>query len=139
MSDITPISMQWQHVVDLPPLSEAENIAQRLVLLAHYGADFTVWGGKRRTRYWDALTERVKACTFAGPTIADWYNDISTRLPTWARNPEQRADLVALLAYPDSRAVVKILRQYSDVLVLRTRVISEVRRTQWDDEPGVEL
>lgn len=130
-----PVSLQWQAEVELPPLSEAEEVAQRLVLLAHFGADFTVWG-KRRVRYWDALTERVKAATFSGPTVADWWNDISMRLPTTPRTPEQRADVVALLAYPDSRAVVKVLRQYADVLVLRARVVAEARRAAREDAEG---
>lgn len=131
-SEMAP-SEEWQSVVDLPALSEEESVAERLVLLAHYGADFTVWGEKRRARYWDALAERVKAATFAGPTLADWWNQIGRDLPTAPRNARERADVAALLAFPDGRAVVRILRRYADVLVLRARVVAETRRALWDE------
>lgn len=123
-------------MADLPELSAEESVAERLVLLAHYGADFTIWGEKRRVRYWDALAERVKAATFAGPRLADWWERMSHDLPTAPRNAAERADVAALLATPDGSVVVKILRKYADVLVLRVRVIAETRRATWDGPLG---
>lgn len=132
---MTPPSVMWQQSTQLPPVTEEESVAERLILLAHYGADFTVWGEKRRVRYWDALAERVKAATFSGPTLADWWSQISRDVPTTPRNADQRADVAELLSYEKGREVVKILRRYADVLVLRVRVIAETRRAQWESEP----
>lgn len=127
-----PVSVEWQSVVALPAVSEAESIAERLVLLAHYGADFEVWGGARRVRYWDALAERVKAATYAGPTLADWWERMAVSLPTSPRDARERADVAGLLAYPIPREVLKVLRSQTAVTVLRVRVIAEHRRAAWE-------
>lgn len=122
-----PPTVSWQSNVDLPTLSVSEDIAERLVLLAHYGADFDVWGGTRRVRYWDALTERVKASTYGGPTLSDWWTGMVRSLHTQPRNKAEREDLAQLLAVENQREVLKILRNHADVLVLRVRVISDAR------------
>ena len=121
-------SLLWQSAVQMPEQSEAENIAERLVLLAHYGVDFSVWGGRRRKRYWDALVERVKASTYAGPNLVDWWGALCASLPSAARNSSERNDVVDLLGYKNQKEVLKVLRNNPDVVVLRVRVISEYRR-----------
>lgn len=130
---VLPVSQEWQTVVNLPPVTVAEDIAERLVLLAHYGADFDVWGTSRRVRYWDALAERVKAATYHGPGLADWWSGISRSLPTSPRTARERADVAALLVQDDERAVLRVLRNRADVVVLRVRVIAEYRRDAWRD------
>ena len=122
------VTRQWQSVVDLPAAGWAEDIAERLVLVAHYGADFSVWSGSRRSRYWDALTERVKAATYAGPGLEDWWRHMSTDLPTAPRNPREREALARLIGAQPVRDVLRVLRGYPEVLVLRVRVIAEARR-----------
>lgn len=126
MTDIAP-TVLWQSSVALPSLSVQEDIAERLVLLAHYGADFDVWGGSRRVRYWDALTERVKASTYVGPTLSDWWTGMVRSLHTQPRNKAEREDLAQLLSADNQKEVLKILRNHADVLVLRVRVISDAR------------
>jgi hypothetical protein len=128
-----PPSEQWRAAVALPEISEAEQVAERLVLLAHYGADFDVWGGARRVRYWDAFAERVKAATYAGPGLTDWWSAISRSLPTSPRDAREREDVARLLAYSEARAVLKVLRARTDVTVLRVRVIAEHRRAAWKE------
>lgn len=130
-------SLQWQAASPLPALSGADAVAERLVLLAHYGADFDIWGGARRVRYWDALTEHVLAATFAGPTLADWWTAMSTGLPTAPRNAAERADLAGLLAGGQDRAVLTVLRRRPEALVLRVRVIAETRRANRATEETV--
>lgn len=122
------ITREWQSASTLPLPTGADDVAERLVLLAHYGADWDVWGGARRVRYWDALAERVKAATFAGPGLADWWTAMSMSLPTAPRNKDERADLASLLACDGQRAVLSVLRNRTDVVVLRVRVIAENRR-----------
>jgi hypothetical protein len=127
-------SLLWQSAVAMPEQGEAENIAERLVLLAHYGVDFSVWGGKRRKRYWDALAERVKASTYAGPTLSDWWTALCISLPSAVRNSSERNDVVDLLGYKNPKEVLKVLRNNPEVVVLRVRVISEYRREMRDEE-----
>lgn len=124
-----PISEQWQDFATLPALPLEGMVAQRLVLLAHYGADFTIWGGARRSRYWDALTERVKAATYAGPSLGDWWQAMSRSLPCTPRNGSERADLVHLMSHEPALPVLMYLRRHPDYLVLRVRVIADARRS----------
>lgn len=123
----TPTS-EWLQYSPLPALTGTEGVAERLVLLLHFGADFTVWGGARRVRYWDALAERVKAATYAGPTLADWWSSAAQLIESAPRNQEERTELASLLAVSDQRPVLRALRTHADVLVLRARVVSEHRR-----------
>jgi hypothetical protein len=111
-----------------PPLEGPAAAAERLVLLVHRGVDWNVWGGARRVRYWDALTDRVRAGTYAGPTLSHWWQSISTRISSVPRSAADRADLAALLEFPDQRAVLTALRSTADVLVLRVRVAVETNR-----------
>ena len=125
-----PITDEWLSHSPLPPLSGNEQIAERLVLLLHYGVDFSIWGGARRVRYWDALTDRVKAATYAGPTLAHWWGDACAQIVSAPRNEAERLELAALLGSFDQRAVLQAMRKHAEVLVLRVRVISEQRRLQ---------
>lgn len=112
----------------LPPLSGPEAAAERLVLLIHRGVDWQVWGGARRVRYWDALTDRVRAATYAGPTLSEWWRTICTQITSTPRNASDRADTATLIAYPDQRAVLDALHRHADTLVLRVRVLVEHTR-----------
>lgn len=111
-----------------PPLTGAEAIAERLVLLVHRGVDWNVWGGARRVRYWDALTDRVRAGTYAGPTLALWWEKVATDISSAPRSPSDRTELAELLAHPDQRAVLTTLRKTANVYVLRVRVAVETNR-----------
>lgn len=124
------VTRTWLDSSPLKPLEGAEGVAEKLVLLLHYGGDFTLWGGARRVRYWDALAERVKAATYAGPALADWWSSASTLISSNPRNEEERRELVDLLEAPNQRDVLRALRNHAAVLVLRVRVVSEHRRSQ---------
>lgn len=111
-----------------PPLDGPAATAERLVLLVHRGVNWDVWGGARRVRYWDALTDRVRAGTYAGPTLAHWWQSVSARISAAPRTPADRAELAALIGADDQRAVLTVLRDTADVLVLRVRVAVETHR-----------
>lgn len=119
---------RWLADSPLPPLTGPEGTAERLVLLLHHGVDFEVWGGSRRVRYWDALAERVKAATYAGPTLTHWWGEASRQIVSSPRDPEQREEIAYLLADSNQRAVLSALRTHAEVLVLRARVVSEHRK-----------
>lgn len=121
---------RWLADSPLPPLDGGAGTAERLVLLLHYGVDFGVWGGSRRVRYWAALAERVKAATYAGPSLLDWWTDASRSIVSEPRDSEQREEIALLLASENPREVLTALRQHAEVLVMRVRVLSENRRSK---------
>ncbi len=112
----------------LPPLTGNSLVAESLVLLLHYGVDFSIWGGSRRVRYWDALTERVKAATYSGPTLANWWAQASVQISSTPRDAAEREELAQLLSSGNDREVLKVLRAEAQVLVLRVRVLSETKK-----------
>lgn len=118
----------WSEGSPLPVLSGTALDAEKLVTLVHLGTDFTVWGGKRRMRYWDALTERVRAATYSGPTLVSWWGNISADLVSSPKNEQERLELAQLLGQGNDREVLKYLRNDGAVLVMRVRVISEMRK-----------
>lgn len=126
---------EWLENSPLPSLpTEAEQIAEKLILIIHYGVDFSIWGGVRRVRYWDALAERVKASTYAGPTLNEWHSNISSSLVSQPRNEKERLELVELLQSDNEREILKTLRNKAQTLVLRVRVISELRKEKFKEE-----
>jgi len=122
------VTDKWLAESPLEPLTGAEGAAERLVLLLHHGVDFDIWGGARRVRYWDALSERVKAATYAGPTLSHWWGDACRQIVSSPRDHEAREEVATLLASGDAKAILNALRTHAEVLVLRTRVVSEYRR-----------
>lgn len=106
----------------LPSASETEAIADQLVLLAHRCVDWETWGGARAMRYWDALTERVRASCYAGPSLSAWWVRLSTTMGLGApSNKADRALLAQLLGHADQRGVLRVLRTQTDTTVLRVR------------------
>ena len=114
----------------LAPLEGPEGTAERLVLLVHRGVDWDVWGESRRGRYWDAFAERVRAATYAGPTLPDWWERLTVDISSRPRSAAERAETAALLAAPDQRLVLVALRRHANALTLRVRVLSEHRKAE---------
>ena len=79
----------WQATVpDLEPLEGPPAIAERLLLLLHYGIDWeTSWVAdlKYRKTYWDEqLPGRVRRAAYRADTLDRWWS----RCPfNWARPP----------------------------------------------------
>lgn len=124
----------WLAESPLEPLTGPEGVAERLVLLLHNGVDFDIWGGARRVRYWDALSERVKAATYAGPTLSHWWGDACRQIVSAPRDHSVREEVATLLAAENGKAVLVALRTHAEVLVLRSRVVSEYRRQAREGE-----
>lgn len=124
-----PITDSWLAFSPLPSMDGIDGVAERLVLLIHYGVDFSIWGNNRRMRYWDALAERVRASTYKGPTLSAWWGEICNQIVSSPRNSEERSEALLLLGVEEQRAVLNVLRNHSEVLVLRVRVISEYKKS----------
>lgn len=135
----TPVTDALLQQSPLPSMEGPAGVAERLVVLVHYGVDFSIWGNSRRARYWGALTERVKAATYKGPTLSDWWEDISLSIVSSPRNAEERAEVLALLSVEESREVLHILRNNAEVLVLRVRVLSEERKASFAKDSQDEI
>ena len=142
---MTPLNALTQsidtHVTDallsqsiLPPMNGVAGVAERLVILVHYGVDFSIWGESRRTRYWGAFTERIKAATYSGPTLSSWWQDISLSIVSTPRNYDERVELLSLLNVDEQREVLHVLRNNAEALVLRVRVLSEARKEAFKNE-----
>lgn len=133
-----PITSKWLEASPLTNLDDADGVAERLLLLLHYGSDFGIWGEKRRARYWEALTERVKGACYSGPTLMDWWSNISEAIPSQPRNEKERAETALLLSYPHGGLkVLQVFRNHTPALVLRTRVCAEYRRNSYSTVPAI--
>lgn len=145
MSPLTALTQTLDtHVTDsllsyspLPAMNGPEGVAERLVVLIHYGVDFSIWGESRRTRYWGALTERIKAATYSGPTLSNWWQDISLSIVSTPRTHEERVELLSLLNVEEQREVLNILRNSAEALVLRVRVLSEAKKEALKQEENI--
>ena len=124
-------------ILKVSPLSTltdiCDNIAERLLILTHYGADFNIWG-KRVNRYWDAFAEQCKASCYHGPGVWDWWSHMSESLPSTPRDSVERGELAEILSVCRSNAnldvgVVNVFRTNTPVMILRLRVIAESWKT----------
>lgn len=117
----------------LPDLDGPDAKADRLVALVHGCMDWDVWGGARRVRYWDALVENTRAACYAGPTVADWWEAMARRMQCgWPYDDSDRAELAVLMAIRDHRPVLDSLRRRAEMLVLRQRVRSDMRKADYE-------
>lgn len=113
----------------------SEIVAEQLVLLIHQGVDWGVWGGERRYRYWDALADRVRAATYAGSSLKDWWEAIEKQIKSSPKNKEDRELAMMLLSQTpeEQKLILFALRKHASTLVMRTRVHIESSRTTKED------
>lgn len=109
-----------------------EIVAEQLVLLIHRGVDWSVWGGERRYRYWDALTDRVRAATYAGSSLGDWWEAMEKQIKSQPKNNEDRELIAILLSQTkeNQRLILGSLRKHASTLVMRTRVHIEASKNR---------
>lgn len=122
----------------MPPLTGAEGVAERLLLLVHYGIDWRGgWVGRRRATYWERLLpDRVITATYRTEGLRAWWREVADELDSTPRTTAQRAELERLLRTP-SAPVLEVLRSECEALVLRTRITAEtVRQTRTAGESG---
>ena len=126
----TPTS-RWLSCVEdvMPPLMEAEGVAERLLLLIHYGIDWqNGWVAQKRRTYWDPiLPDRVVTATFLAPSLRRWWQIVATDLESRPRNQAEREELERLLR-SDPVPVLSVLRSEADALILRTRIGADAVR-----------
>ena len=116
----------------MPPLTGPAGVAERLLLLTHYGIDWQAgWVSRYRRVYWEQLLpDRVITATYRAGTLRRWWRDVATELGSAPRNAAERTELEQLLR-ADSTPVLVALRLETEALLLRTRIVADaVRETR---------
>jgi hypothetical protein len=116
--------------IALPPLEGPAAVAEKLLLLLHYGVDWeNGWAGSRRKTYWDrALPDRVICATYLVPTLSQWWCAVTNEMESAPRNPAERLEVAQLLGCPEGAEVLGLLRNEAEALVLRVRIIADAVR-----------
>lgn len=114
----------------LPAEDVASHVAERLLLLVHYGIDWKQgWVSRYRKTYWERiLPERVMVATYRNQNLRRWWGDIAGELESKPRNRAERSELERLIWTPDQRPVLEVLRFETEALLLRVRITADAVR-----------
>ncbi len=137
MNDTATPTSRWLAAAGdvMPPLEGAAGVAERLLLLVHYGVDWSAgWVSRYRKTYWDrVLPDRVICATYRAGNLRRWWRDVADELGSQPRTVDERAELEQLLR-GDDHAVLEVLRFETEALLLRTRIVTDaVRRSRTED------
>lgn len=115
----------------MPPLEGPAGVAERLLLLVHYGIDWDGWVSRYRKTYWDKLLpDRVICATYRTDNLRRWWRDVADDLGSSPRTAAERAELEQLLR-AEPLPVLQVLRFETEALLLRTRIVTDaVRQTR---------
>jgi len=129
-ADPGPVQRWRNAAAHLPALDGPALTAEALVLLLHYGIDWTEgWVTRHRERYWsDILADRIYTATFQSGNLRRFWQLVSEELGSSPRNAEERLDLVYALDGGDDSEVLQILREQTAGLILRVRIIADTVR-----------
>ncbi|ULD38834.1 hypothetical protein [Rhodococcus qingshengii] len=129
------VTDQWLATAPhLPALTDpAAVVAERLLLLLHYGMDWTDanWVAARRGDYWDhLLPAHVRVGTYSsGTNLHHWWTTVSGKLGSAPRTDGERLEVAQLLT-SEPNHVIQTLRDQTMALVLRTRIVADAVRTE---------
>ncbi len=124
----TPTASWLSALPELPPLSGAAATAERLLLLLHYGVDWSTWVGDHRIHYWTSLLpDRVTKATYRSGTLDKWWSQVASDLQSAPRSAAERGE-VALLLREQSGPVLAVLRDETPALLLRIRLTTDAVR-----------
>lgn len=131
--DATPTSRWLATTADfMPALSGPAGEAERLLLLVHYGIDWSGgWVSRYRSTYWESLLpDRVICATYRSGSLRRWWRDVADDLGSQPRTTAERSELEQLLR-AESLPVLEVLRFETEALLLRTRIVADaVRQTR---------
>lgn len=119
---------RWLALAELEPLTGPAGTAERMLLLLHYSVDWDGWVGAHRARYWDAiLPDRVVLATYRSEHLRRWWSEAANELDAQPRNSAERAEVAHLVEQP-ALPVLTVLREQTEALLLRTRIVTEAIR-----------
>jgi hypothetical protein len=128
----------------MPPLDGAAGTAERLLLLIHYGIDWSQgWVTRYRATYWERLLpDRIICATYRSSSLRRWWRDVADDLGSRPRTAAERQELEQLLR-AEPLPVLEVLRFETEALLLRTRIVADAVRgarvasaTESPDEVG---
>lgn len=113
----------------MEPLEGPAGVAERLLLLLHYGIAWeSGWVGQYRRTYWSQiLPSRVIAATYRTDELRGWWQLVCEQLEASPRRREEREEVVSLLQ-ADSQPVLECLRSQAEALILRTQITTDFVR-----------
>lgn len=113
----------------MPALDGPAGLAERLLLLIHYGVDWQDgWVTRYRATYWDQLLpDRIITATYRIGNLRRWWRDVADELGSRPRSAAERAELEQLLR-ADPLPVLEVLRYETEALLLRTRIVTDAVR-----------
>jgi len=126
----TPTDRWLASVEGMPPLEGPAGIAERLILLLHYGIDWSNgWVANYRKTYWDqVLPDRLIVATYRADTLRRWWSEVAAELGSQPRNAAERAEVETLLR-AEAALVMETIRTETEALLLRTRITTDAVRT----------
>lgn len=129
--DVQPTDRWLAALPALPPLAGPGGTAERLLLLVHYGIDWpNSWVGRYRATYWTTLfPDRVLKATYRCNTLGKWWSQVTTDLDSSPRDHEERREAAALLQ-AEPRPVLQLVRDQTQALMLRVRLVTDAVRDQ---------
>jgi hypothetical protein len=129
--DAAPTAQWLAAAAGLPPLEGAADVAERLLLLLHYGINWQDgWVTRHRGAYWaGVLPDRVIAAAYLEQAnLRRWWRAAAQELGSQPRTAAERAELEQLLR-ADPAPVLEVLRAETEPLLLRTRIVADAVRT----------
>lgn len=125
----TPTDRWLAATEGMPPLEGPAAAAERLLLLVHYGIDWSDgWVSRHRTTYWDRLfPDRVIAATYRAGSLRRWWREVACELQSHPRSAPERAELEQLLR-TEPGPVLEVLRFETEALLLRVRIVADAVR-----------
>lgn len=124
----TPTEAWLAALPELPALSGAAATAERLLLLLHYGVDWSTWVGDHRIRYWSSLLpDRVTKATYRSATLDKWWSQAAVDLQSAPRSAAERREVAQLLREQPG-PVLTVLRDETPALLLRIRLTTDAVR-----------
>jgi len=137
---LTPTSRWLALVADwMPPEEGPAGTAERILLLLHYGIDWTDgWVSRYRKTYWQhILPERVISATYGSENLRQFWQLISTELGWTYRNMAELTELERLLR-ADSIPVLETLQTQCYPLLLRTRLVARAVAAARAEQTGLD-
>lgn len=109
-------------------MNEDQQAGVNLLMILHRSMDWDVWGSKR-LKYWDVFQENVAAAAYTN-SLAKWLDRFCQRMSvtTPGRNDGDRDALNAILNSGHDKALLKVLRDETQLLVLSVRVAQQEKK-----------
>ncbi len=118
----------------LPPSAGATDVAERLLLLLHYGIDWRGgWLTSYRDSYWSGskpgkLEDRVFAAAMTCPDLPTWWTRICADLGSGPSSGAQRLETLRLIRSDLGPEVMHLLRTTISDLLLFVRAVTDAVR-----------